>query len=419
MTEIQIISPVPTRPDALIDVAAPASPTGETGFDAWTMTAEGQIAAAIAVPVPAEDPLAAWLDRQMGFSGQFSAPPGTDPAIEALAAGLPTLPEPGIVDQIDIQRDAPLAHMPSADPQAVEMIPGVPMPDAPVPVPGDVTLVGAADQPDTPDALPLASQPDPRIAAVQVPQAAATPIATQSAAPAVQAAAAAVGSPAVLPSHLGRPVPKAESVPVMRTADVAPVVPPPASDAMVVDRSAAVVARDATATVRAEITLPAGLAETMSEMPFGTDPHTPAAARTAVSGPGWQAATQDPRPVMQQVTDALVSNRGDRTEIALSPEELGRIRLVMSGPDRGQITIWAERPETLDLVRRNADLLTQQLAEAGVTAGSLDFHRDDRGGGQAAHGGPTDDDDGPVLATSARVRMSPSVLSDRRLDIRL
>ena len=180
------------------------------------------------------------------------------------------------------------------------------------------------------------------------------------------------------------------------------------------------VARDPVIAARSEIALPAGLAETLAELPFGTDSHAPAVARaTAAAGSGWQAASHDPRPVLQQVTDALVSTRGDRTEIALSPEELGRIRLVMSGPDRGQITIWAERPETLDLVRRNADLLTQQLADAGVSAGSLDFRRDDRSDSQPAQGRASDDDDIPLSAAPLRVRMSPTALSDRRLDIRL
>ncbi|QBX33418.1 hypothetical protein E4191_00820 [Paracoccus liaowanqingii] len=138
---------------------------------------------------------------------------------------------------------------------------------------------------------------------------------------------------------------------------------------------------------------------------------------TGIGGP---EVAPDPRPVIRQVTDALVITRGDRTEIALSPEELGRIRLVMSGPDRSQITLWAERPETLELVRRNADLLTQQLAEAGVTADSLDFRRDDRGGGPAFPPlEPTEEGESQAVPTALRVTLAPAPLSDRRVDIRL
>lgn len=128
----------------------------------------------------------------------------------------------------------------------------------------------------------------------------------------------------------------------------------------------------------------------------------------------------DPRPVIRQVTEALVTIRGDRTEIALSPEELGRVRLIMTGPDRSHIAIWAERPETLDLVRRNADLLTQQLADAGVGTDSMSFRRDDRAGWpDGAPRGMADGDDSPAPPDAMLVRLTPASLSDRRLDIRI
>lgn len=415
MADIQILSPMPARPDMPVDAAAPAPLTGESGFDVWPMAAGVPATPTAVSPTPVQDPLAAWMDRQMGFSGQFSAPPGTDPAIEALAAGLPQLPAPELADPAEIQIDDPLASLQSVDVQIPDVIVVADMAEtAPQPL-TDAAAPVAVDRPNTPVA-----QPAPPIAAASVPQQPVGTVPAQPAAPTAQMAPPPVGHPAV-PSRPGRPVPMAEGAPVARPVDAAPVdAPPQPVDRPAPDRPAPAMARDLAAAVRSEITLPAGLAETLAEMPFGTDPQAPAASRaTAAAGPAWQAASQDPRPVLQQVTDALVSTRGDRTEIALSPEELGRIRLVMSGPDRGQITIWAERPETLDLVRRNSDLLTQQLADAGVTAGSLDFRRDDRSGGQAAQGGPTDDDDIPLSATPVRVRMSPTALSDRRLDIRL
>ncbi|WCQ99499.1 flagellar hook-length control protein FliK [Paracoccus aestuarii] len=143
-----------------------------------------------------------------------------------------------------------------------------------------------------------------------------------------------------------------------------------------------------------------------------------APARTA---PASAAAMPDqPRPVVQQVAEALVTSRADRTELALSPEELGRLRVVFTGPDRTHVTIWAERPETLDLVRRNADLLAQQLADAGIGGGSMEFRRDDRpeGWGMQARDTGTDGD-GAAPAPTESLRLSPRVLSDRRLDIRI
>ena len=78
------------------------------------------------------------------------------------------------------------------------------------------------------------------------------------------------------------------------------------------------------------------------------------------------SAPQLAPPPSRQMADALVIHRGETTEILLSPEELGRVRMVMAGPDRTQLVIWAERAETLDLLRRNADALSADLAEFGL-----------------------------------------------------
>lgn len=420
MADIQIISPMPARTDAFVDAATPVPVTGESGFDVWSAGAMVPAAPATAVPAPPQDPLAAWLQQQMGFSGEFSAPPGTDPAIEALAAGLPQLPAPEIDESADIQGGDPLASLLPVDAgtsDASLISDAVPT----VPQSTDPTTPAATDAPDAPAVQTAVAPTKTPIVDAGVTQQAANPAPTLPGANAAQVAPIHGGGQPVTPARLGRPIPATESVAAPRPVDGGPInAAPPPVDRAAPDRPAPTVARDPVIAARSEIALPAGLAETLAELPFGTDSHTPAAARpTAAAGSGWQAASHDPRPVLQQVTDALVSTRGDRTEIALSPEELGRIRLVMSGPDRGQITIWAERPETLDLVRRNADLLTQQLADAGVSAGSLDFRRDDRSDSQPAQGRAGDDDDIPLSAAPLRVRMSPTALSDRRLDIRL
>ena len=372
------------------------------------------------MPAPPQDPLAAWLQQQTGFSGEFSAPPGTDPAIEALAAGLPQLPAPEIDESADIQGGDPLASLLPVDAGTSDAsLIGDAVPTAPQST--DPTTPAATDPADAPAVQTAVAPTTTPIVAAGVTQQAANPAPTLPGANAAQVAPVHGGGQPVAPARPGRPITATESAATARPVDASPsnAAPPPV-DRAAPDRPAPTVARDPITAARSEIALPAGLAETLAELPFGTDSHTPAAARaTAAAGSGWQAASHDPRPVLQQVTDALVSTRGDRTEIALSPEELGRIRLVMSGPDRGQITIWAERPETLDLVRRNADLLTQQLADAGVSAGSLDFRRDDRSDSQPAQGRASDDDDIPFSAAPLRVRMSPTALSDRRLDIRL
>ena len=420
MADIQIISPMPARADAFVDAATPVAVTGESGFDVWSAGAMVPAAPTAAVPAPPQDPLAAWLQQQMGFSGEFSAPPGTDPAIEALAAGLPQLPAPEIDESADIQGGDPLASLLPVDAQTSDAsLIGDAVPT--VPQSTDPTTPAVTDPAEAPAVQTAVAPTKTPIVDAGVTHQAANPAPTLPGANAAQVAPTQGRGQPVTPARPGRPIPATESVAAPRPVDGATInAAPPPVDRAAPDRPAPTVARDPITAARSEIALPAGLAETLAELPFGTDSHTPAAARaTAAAGSGWQAASHDPRPVLQQVTDALVSTRGDRTEIALSPEELGRIRLVMSGPDRGQITIWAERPETLDLVRRNADLLTQQLADAGVSAGSLDFRRDDRSDSQPAQGRASDDDDIPLSAAPLRVRMSPTALSDRRLDIRL
>ena len=89
------------------------------------------------------------------------------------------------------------------------------------------------------------------------------------------------------------------------------------------------------------------------------------------------------QPVARQIVAALapppaggamqVTTFEGVTEIALSPDELGRVSISVSGQDRPVIVIMAERPETLDLLRRNADQLGAELRDAGLDGGALSF----------------------------------------------
>lgn len=74
----------------------------------------------------------------------------------------------------------------------------------------------------------------------------------------------------------------------------------------------------------------------------------------------------------------VVMTRGDagrqEIEIALSPAELGRVRMIL-GPEMAQlgVTVLAERPETLELLRRHAELLAAELAGLGYDPAGLSF----------------------------------------------
>jgi hypothetical protein len=80
-------------------------------------------------------------------------------------------------------------------------------------------------------------------------------------------------------------------------------------------------------------------------------------------------------------------------EVALHPEDLGRVRLVFTPADAGlTISVQAERGETLEMLRRHIDLLERDLRDHGFANLSFDF----AGGGDgqrdrdtpAAHAAP-------------------------------
>ena len=59
-------------------------------------------------------------------------------------------------------------------------------------------------------------------------------------------------------------------------------------------------------------------------------------------------------------------------EVALNPEELGRVSIVLNGREDGMhMTISAERPETLDMMRRHLSVLEAEFQNFGL--GDLSF----------------------------------------------
>ena len=78
---------------------------------------------------------------------------------------------------------------------------------------------------------------------------------------------------------------------------------------------------------------------------------------------------------------AARADRDDRVELFLDPVELGRVRFELSSSaDRVQVNVSVERPETLDLLRRNIDVLRAEFREAGFDAATLSFSQWGKGG---------------------------------------
>ncbi len=115
---------------------------------------------------------------------------------------------------------------------------------------------------------------------------------------------------------------------------------------------------------------PADVDSILSAMP--AERHTTA---TGTPAPGVAAATPEAaRHVAAQIAVAVTNSNGKTTEIALNPEELGRVKLSLAAGD-GVITVnvLADRPETQELLRRHIDILAQEFRQLGYTSISFSF----------------------------------------------
>ena len=135
--------------------------------------------------------------------------------------------------------------------------------------------------------------------------------------------------------------------------------------------------------------------------------------------PGPNASTETARHVATQISVAVANHPNKATEIALNPEELGRVRLSMTAVD-GTLTLHvvAERPETQDLLRRHIDVLAQEFRDLGYDTISFSFGQE----GQAAtdHDHKADEDQGLTdLSEDQPTTNGPVVTPTSGLDLRL
>ena len=75
-------------------------------------------------------------------------------------------------------------------------------------------------------------------------------------------------------------------------------------------------------------------------------------------------------------TLAVVASRSKYHDcgLLLNPAELGHVRFeIHHKGDHVQVVLSAERPETLDLLRRNTDQLTAEFRDAGFAGSALSF----------------------------------------------
>lgn len=105
----------------------------------------------------------------------------------------------------------------------------------------------------------------------------------------------------------------------------------------------------------------------------------PPSAVTIAGSPQPTSALPVPQ-VAAQISTALSRLADGSTELALAPEELGKVRLKLkpdvAHPDRMVVMITFERPETLELFRKHAGELADALRAAGYAGADIGFGQD-------------------------------------------
>lgn len=133
-----------------------------------------------------------------------------------------------------------------------------------------------------------------------------------------------------------------------------------------------------------------------------TGTHTAAAGQSVpVADDAPHAQARQTHAPHRQIADAIVRTRDGIVEVQLDPLELGRVTLLLGTDHRAGIGIIAERPETLDLIRRHSDQLLQDLRDSGMPDARLDFARQDSPGGNGRDRGQPEQPPAPASPDAA------------------
>ena len=167
------------------------------------------------------------------------------------------------------------------------------------------------------------------------------------------------------------------------------------------------------------------------QQPGADATRAPAAASAEAMTPRHLVATHVPVGQVSVHVGRAAADGADRIEIHLSPASLGQVDVELEVTPDGRVdaVVRVERPETLELLQRDARQLARALQDAGLQAdgGSLSFHLrgdEQRQPGQgwafaaAAGGGRASLRPGSA-ATEAAIAAEPSRLMRGGVDIRV
>ncbi|MEM9966511.1 MAG: flagellar hook-length control protein FliK [Pseudomonadota bacterium] len=138
--------------------------------------------------------------------------------------------------------------------------------------------------------------------------------------------------------------------------------------------------------------------------------------------------TDLPTHIARQIADVAQQMPNRPVDISLNPEELGRVRLSMTAQDAGlMVVILAERPETLDIMKRHISTLGQEFQAMGYEDVSFSFAGGDQGMTQSDAADPEERlGSGDATAHADEIEepkrditRSPLTSTDRGLDIRV
>jgi len=158
------------------------------------------------------------------------------------------------------------------------------------------------------------------------------------------------------------------------------------------------------------------------DIPAYSGPRAPAVYALGLAQVGAAALPAQPHHVVMQIAAAIGrgASGADRViDLVLNPEELGKVRLSLSQSDAGlSVSVLAERPETLDLLRRNIDLLAGEFLDIGYQSAEFSFGHEEPGAQQhpratVSSPGPLSEDEGDTAYLVSALHLGD------RLDIRL
>ncbi|MFN3645574.1 MAG: flagellar hook-length control protein FliK [Gemmobacter sp.] len=123
-----------------------------------------------------------------------------------------------------------------------------------------------------------------------------------------------------------------------------------------------------------------------------------------------------PPPPPQQVIDAIRAAQGNQVELHMAPEELGRVSMSFQPEgDALRVHLIADRPETLDLLRRHAPELAAELRAAGYESASFSFGRSGNAPSFRADTETGESDQGSEIPAPRPAAAAPAGTLDLRL----